>query len=514
MSNITPDKTTYRSDILSVLENIETLFRTSQNVLSSHARNGLLFSVAMESRLLALKLATTASRWRVHIPFKEACRVNFIEWAKKTEQMSQYLSDLDTDAETMEVNVYCPDKHFLLDLYTRYLSETPDLDGESEPKDRTPYYLETDMGKFILSQELLHRSLSERWLDYLEEFSELAARHIVTDAAGPSVSDAVPTAFKNSASVSDTGISVNFLECQIDDMGDEKNIRLVSSLALRELSDRLYELNRSLERSFTSDHFIRLADRILTEREYGGPDIRAKVRAEIAQWKNSTPDEEIESSREEKMRQSYENIVAMKFRRNFQAYVRNYTPDMEQKKNAIGKFLFHCRREITEEELREFMTELFRIIYLRRDQQKESVERDSAGPLPSPPAGESPADKDPDIYLSNRLSARPEACRKFYELLKSADPYICHNLNLRQRKDPSVNKYEGWTWWHLKRAFLKQGFLMSGLSDKDFFTFLSLIFPGRSYSAISKGYYRHAHGPSDGITERVKEEFRVVEEML
>lgn len=131
----------------------------------------------------------------------------------------------------------------------------------------------------------------------------------------------------------------------------------------------------------------------------------------------------------------------MKFRRKFQDYVKSYTPDIEKKKSAIGKFLFHCRRDITIGELQEFMANLFRIIYFRRDQLEEEASQCS-GELPEP---QKPASLSPDIYLSERLCASPRAKRMLVELLRAADPYICRKLRASQRTDASAIRYAGWS---------------------------------------------------------------------
>ena len=501
MSNISSDTSSYRSDVLSVLNNIEAMFRMSQSVLCSHARNGLLFSTAMEAQMLALKLDTMADRWRIHIPFKEACKVNFIEWAKKIEQISQYVHDMDNDADvTVELDTYCPDKHFLLDLYTRLLAE----DGLAETSSgASPYYAETNMNAFVKKQDRLHRTLAENWLDYLDNFSELTGRHIVDNARRYSE-------MENLVEDNINKFSPECLNSQIADMTDDCDIRIACCAALTELSRKLYALNESLERNFSPQHLVRLTDRILIEREYGGKDISKKVHTEIAQWNNATPDDEIDNGRTEEMQKAYNNIVEMKFRRNFQDYIKSFTPDIDQKKKEIGKFLFHCRGDITEAELQEFMANLFRIIHHRKDQLKDIEEN---------PAGESPSVLEtvaatPDIYLSEKLSSSREAKRLFFSLLSNAGPYICRQLTFEQKKDASIRKYKGWSWRHLKQAFTRLGLIEAGLSDKDFFKFLSMALPDRTYSSISQGYYRTKHDPKDGIAERVVEEFLQVAEMM
>lgn len=501
MSNLSSDTSSYMSDVLSVLNNIEAMFRMSQNVLCCHARNGLLFSTAMEAQMLALKLATMAERWNEHIPFKEACKVNFIEWARKIEQMSQYLHDLDTDADvTVDFNTYCPDKHFLLDLYTRLLAEEDGQAGHSHGG--SPYYTETNVDKFVKEQDRLHRTLAEDWLDYLDRFSELTGRHVVANAQNYSAAE-------SQAEGKGYDFSAELFNSQIAYMSDDSDICIACCAALAELSRNLYALNGRLERSFSHRHLVRLTERILMEREYGGVDISKKVHAEIAQWKNATPDDEIDNGRNEEMQKAYNNIVGMKFRRNFQDYVK-YTPDIEQKKKEIGKFLFHCRGDITEAELQEFMANLFRIIHHRKDQLKD-MEESSAGENPSV---QETVLCSPDMFLSEKLSSSREAKRLFFSLLSNAGPYICRQLTFEQKKDASIRKYKGWSWRHLKQAFTRLGLIETGLSDKDFFKFLSIALPGRTCSSISQGYYRTKHDPKDGITEKVVEEFLQVAEMM
>ena len=145
-----------RSDVLSLLTTIEDMFRISQQTLNEYSRTSLLLSIAIEGQMLLLKLQVMYERWQTHLPFKEACGVDFYDWAKKIETVLKKIDNKD-DTAPKKNDAYCPSKHFLLDLYA-ILPKTEQSEN--------PYYLETDISSFIGMQEHMRRVMVGRWPEY------------------------------------------------------------------------------------------------------------------------------------------------------------------------------------------------------------------------------------------------------------------------------------------------------------------------------------------------------------
>ena len=82
------DNLSDNSDILSILESIETMFDVCRKVHNSYTQASLMLSITTEAEMLLLKLRVMQDRWKTHLPFKEASTIDFYRWATKIEQMA------------------------------------------------------------------------------------------------------------------------------------------------------------------------------------------------------------------------------------------------------------------------------------------------------------------------------------------------------------------------------------------------------------------------------------------
>lgn len=525
MSQQPSDHSSDRSDVLSVLENIRNMFTASRNCLNIFAQNGVFLAIAQEAQMLAMKLHVMAERWRIHIPFKEACGVDFYSWAKEVESMASYLRDLDneTGTDTNKYDNYCPGKHFLLDLYT--LLEK-DLDGRKpvQTSDGRPYYTESVIKTFISRQEQMRKTLTEHWRDYVYVFSERASDNLV---------NTVDTLRREAIRQEEdgTGLGVDLFKHQMEMIQEAGgNICFACCAALDLLAEKLHILNERLCGNFRSEHFSRLAERIFLEREYEGRKVANRVRNEVSEWYNGTPEEDIAAGRERIMHAAYDLMANMKFGgKRFDSYVRKFNPDIEKEKHVIGRFLFNSRRSITDQDLKDFM-ELYYQIYEHHKHQieegknlpeKEEEGIDSQSQMSVTPQKETPvsdtvstasapADADITFYLSERLASDPDAFRRFRQLLERCEPYICRKMNFKQLHNPEIGIYDGWTWRHLETAFRHHGFIPDALPASEFIRFISTLFrdrEGRTYAGVQKGYYKTNVRNSDEHTQNVIRHF-------
>lgn len=67
-----------KSDVLSLLQTIDQLYQVSCSVLNDHTQTSLRVSIAIEAQMLLSKLQAMNRRWKIHLPFKEACQVDLI----------------------------------------------------------------------------------------------------------------------------------------------------------------------------------------------------------------------------------------------------------------------------------------------------------------------------------------------------------------------------------------------------------------------------------------------------
>ena len=72
-----------KSDILTVLENIDKMLQCYTTMVNSIAGRMQMLAIGIEAQSLASKLNLAAERWRYKLPFKEACDVDFKLWEEK-----------------------------------------------------------------------------------------------------------------------------------------------------------------------------------------------------------------------------------------------------------------------------------------------------------------------------------------------------------------------------------------------------------------------------------------------
>ena len=86
------DRSGDTSDVKSLLETIDQLYQVSCSVLNDHTQTSLRMAIAIEAQMLLLKLQAMHRRWKIHLPFKEACQVEFFDWAERMSAISREIA--------------------------------------------------------------------------------------------------------------------------------------------------------------------------------------------------------------------------------------------------------------------------------------------------------------------------------------------------------------------------------------------------------------------------------------
>ena len=103
-----------KSDLLHVLENMDSLVRLYMEAINETTQRMLAMSIAAESLTLSQKLRAMLKRWEVYLPLHECQDVRFDEWSRILEQR---LLSLQRDRQSDEKNGYYePKNKFWLDL--------------------------------------------------------------------------------------------------------------------------------------------------------------------------------------------------------------------------------------------------------------------------------------------------------------------------------------------------------------------------------------------------------------
>ena len=365
MFNSIRDKESDKSDVKSLLDTIDHLYMVSCNVLNNHTQTSLRMAIAVEAQMLQTKLHAMGRRWHLHLPFKEAGQVEFYDWAKRMSEMSQHIRSTNSDDARRRFDIYCPSKHFLLDLYAM-LPESREGEGAEKP-----YYAETDISVFVKRQEEMRQLVTEKWQDYVKQVSDQTIEDLSAHE-----------------------------QVQIDHPYDSGMVSSVCCKVLDALSDELYGLNGRLTSQIKSEEFMRLADRILLEEEYGGRWCMLKAKAYVNTWKNETPYDDIPSERDKKVKE-IQDLTDKSIKEIDELQNVRINDDIDRQKARLGKFLFSVRKTITKEEVRELFELIFRIFYLRQVKEEDADETET--PI-VPPAGHHQSDNPYLFQGQNPLS--------------------------------------------------------------------------------------------------------------
>lgn len=477
-----------KSDIMSILSAIEQIYNLCQSVLNTHAQTALMLSLTIETQMLLLKLQAMHERWQYHLPFKEACEVNFGKWSTKVERMASAFADTASESDE-PISEYCPSKHFLLDLY--------DLLPESkEAENNAPYYQETVMSRYIINQERIRKQITQHWEAYYKQrFSDHVASQIEHHH----------------------GIALHPL-C------DERTaIRIACYEILTEVSKELSMLNELQEPDIQPEQFARLADRVFAESDYGGRQARDSARHDVKTWRNKTPKHKLEKSRKEEIDTSMKIIEEMRHGQQIIDYI-GEDLDIRGHSEGVGQFLHNVRKDISKEELKDLMEQLFRIQFFRENkeqQEKKDTPKASDEATPVTQQGTeatqavSPQRPKLPCFFKSQLSENSKATRLFYDILHQTERYMYGRLN---EGENSFNflLYKNWKWNHLRVAFAKSGFIDDNTPKQHFAEFIHQVFPYIKTPSIVRSIQRYGESSLNfyRIVKEIEKEFQEVRDMI
>lgn len=477
------DRRSDKSDVLSLLQTIDQLYQVSCSVLNDHTQTSLRMSIAIEAQMLLSKLQVMNRRWKIHLPFKEACQVDFFDWSVRMAEISKEIAATESDEAHRKFVRYCPSKHFMLDLYALF--------AENNNSKEKPYYEETDINKFVDQQKEMQNHLADSWEDYVTKVSDRAIEDLATKG-----------------------------EADIELSSDGSLVQLLCGKVLTELSDELYALNQRLTTQITRRDFSRLAERILIEEDYGGNYAFRKAKAKVNMWRNKTPYDRIVDERDKKIDEAIAEIEKTKFGGQFLQNVKIHK-DLDTQRDSFGKFLFSERANITKEDLSKLFELIFRIYHLRRVSEQDEQDEQEAEDVPSKePAKSSFGQMDAGIQnpplpleFSQNFRSNDEAVAKFFELLRKVGPYM--NRPKRKADDgTATSQYSAWKWVHLEDALIEMKLLARDVRKRTFSDFIHSVFLDRSSESVYRALYRSDGTTYANIVSDVKRYFKPVKEIV
>lgn len=481
----TTDNKTDRSDVLSLLTTIDSMFHASQNTLNEYSRTSLLLSIIIEGQMLLTKLSTMFERWKTHLPFKEASGVDFFDWKDKVEDMRKHING-EEEGVKRKIDAYCPSKHFLLDLYA--------ILPKSGQENTEPYYKETDVPTFIHTQERMRRTIASRWPEYKHKLSEHTLQN---------VSERFSHDLKN-----------------LHD--DASEIQQVCNAVLTDLVAELSQLSDMSLRVIKGDEYARLAYRIANEQEYDVRKAHRDAQAYFSKWKNSTPDEREDSERRYEIEMAVNFISEMKYGRLIGNYV-HLKDDMDRQMKGVGKFLYTFRQKISIDELHSLMEQLYRIHFFLEDERNSKAESaikpdntttEVVMQAVTPDANTEFPDIELPTFFHHDLRTSEKASAAFLRTLCRVCKYMGRNLTAQEKNLPEAKPYIKWKFNHLLQAFKDMSLVGQDITQVEFAKFLVDVLPGRKVDNIKQSLYRNCDKKSESILADVKDEFGVVIQLM
>ena len=463
------DKNIDSSDLLSMLNVIKQLYDVSRIVLNSHSAAAILVSLAVEVQTLLTKLRAMRKRWEVHLPFKEASTVDFVNWSKWAGQLATTIAS--SDCRTcLNPSAAVPSSHSLLDLYheaAQALAENTDTVDLTDPRELLQHHA---------SMQTALNSQREKCMETISQM-----------------------------------ISGQFAESQeikITAFCDLTAVRNCCSDLLMQLAEELDLLHEQQVKIFSPKDYERLADRILYESEYEGQIARREARDAMHNWRNGVPEGKLDESRKEQIELTKEEIRRTKHGVKLEQYV-NLDADFSNQRSAFGRFLFNRRRDITRAELRQLIHLVYCVYYYQTDALQEA---EKPAYIPAATSSEEPETWPPlPVEFQQQLRDCQVAVNSLYCTLKRVEPYINNSGASAPGSTPELcAKYKDWTWYHIQAGFEELGFLPKNSSKSAFANFIHGVFSHRTVESVQRSTYRNSNTNSPNIVADVVKEFKPV----
>lgn len=463
------DKSADSPDLLSMLNVIKQLYGVSCLVLNSQSAAAILVSLAVEVQTLLTKLRAMRQRWEVHLPFKEASTVDFVNWSKWAGQLSVVIRTNDCRA-CLNPSSAVPSSHSLLDLYheaVQALAESPDIPDLTEPN------------QLLQHHSAMQVALTNQRVQCVETISQFIFSSI-SEVKGLNLAG----------------------------FCDLIAVRNACSGLLLQLSVELDQMHEQQVKIFNAKDYERLANRILYESEYEGQTARREARDAMHNWRNGVPEGKLEESRREQIEQTKEEIRHTKHGVKLEQYV-NLDADISSQLPEFGRFLFNRRRDITRSELRQLIYLVYCVYYYQADalQDAGKPETDFAASNVATPE---PCPSLPAEFLQ-QVRDNQVAVNCLYRILRTTEPYINNSGTDVEGSTPELcAKYKDWSWCHVQAAFEKLGFLSKNSNKAAFSTFINSLFPHRTVTSVNRALYRNDNVNSPNIVADVVKEFEPV----
>lgn len=485
-------------DLESLLQTIESLYSVCRTVFNIHTQTTIMLSITIEAQMMLMKLRIMKERWRFHLPFKEACTVDFFDWGRKINNIVKDILSCINKGETF--SEYCPSKHYVLDLHEML----PEIVSAPE---HSPYYKELDVQNLICLQDKIRQQLNKQWETYMTRLSD-----VVSFKVDESIGDVLPP-------LREKGYPIRMACCEV----------------LHQLAEELYQLDEMPSGVIQSELFDRLARRVVCESDYNGLKAQKAARRYVDNLKNVTPKTEWEKRCKIEYRLAVHSIYNMKYgRKVFKYLAKNY--NIEEQYAGFGQFLHSFRADISREELYGLMEQLYRILYFHDAIEAQKTVEEICVQTVAPDTATISSPKDaksvyiyrrsiPTVrpplprFFSGSLTSNHEATTAFYDVLHHIGFYIGRPLLAEEKNKLQTGNFEGWKWSHLFEALKKTGVIRKDTPKKWYADYIAKTLPyvkadNVRRSLNSRGAYGEDVSTFNNIVNSIVDEFKIVSRLL
>lgn len=341
MENTVKNTGKEKSDMLTMLENLERMFDAIRYCVNEKARETLLMAMAIEAETLALKMSVMYQRWNVYLPFDENMDVDFDVWDNKVCDWLKVFAPWNADASERYPR-FRPNDSFWLDLYRMNVCD-PTLFSTNEPLVFRPY--DTDEFAGYDWKNPFHYSC--RFSELLDEMR--ADEHHVDEISSNCMSMLKKYLEMQDCQTTGSKVCSPERQKQLDELFAIGTAPIDSERycceTLQYLNYWLAVFEFFLNSQLSDEQFERLCDYVLLNLP-GEIDSRAKIN----QWQNSWPSSVFQRKAQEHKVQLQDQLRGTRWGKELEEYLNLDAPLLTNNAD-FGRFLFKNRKELDMDEI-------------------------------------------------------------------------------------------------------------------------------------------------------------------
>lgn len=479
-----------KTNILTVLENLEQMFRClrySVNGISSKVQS---LALAVEAQALATKIGLASKRWMYKLPFKEACDVDFSMWHKKVDSWIDAISEEVYYTEQTDIQFFLPNTDYYIDQFYQVRGEINQLFIEGETVQ--PYYEIADVEEYNRRFCELKGELECDWM-----------------CCGEEIDKAVIPDLENALKEGD----VYCLKTkQAEDVGgtlrhicDDNNFFDVCTAALGNLSSSLEQAYRTLLTP-PEEAYKALFER-LSLVFYG--ELINDTMDSFRRWSSFAPTSISRRLKafEDKFEKEKKKFFSGKWKEGLETY---FDPDdigRFVEGTDAGKFIYKYRCELSKDEVGGILAGCHKLacyyneICRLKSEKKEKKQQLATSPdLPR----EEALEMEISVIFSPNLRHHVKAVNLFVQTLRACEPDIA--------------RQSGKNWGHVREAFVKLEFIDKQCSGVDFGNAIGQICSNRKAYNVAQALKRYNPNElvnkNQGFIDFFIEQFQPVKEMV